>query len=314
MSPTMTSRYTMHNRYGSWMHTVEDREGFMKEPAAVARMLGTNIGQQEMAENLIERVQREMRALGIPTPEELLRQREEEAAAARKPCTQVRHGRPGLKFSSTLADQVKSATISNRNTKPNTTEGANPMAAVKIRAGRGAATVEADKPAKRPAKRTAKPKPAARRPTAKAGAKPAKRRSVGRPRKAEGEPVRRNSTGVDPKVEARLLKAVKAAGDRRRAAKIEHEESVNALYEVAQEALDAGVSMAKVSDASDLSRQWLYKMGEHAGRENGGSAPAPAKRTAKAKPKPASTGTRRTRTTTRSVSKPRARTRVSIRS
>lgn len=184
------------------------------------------------------------------------------------------------------------------------------MAAIKIRA-RGASTAE---PEAKPSKRRPKAKPAKRAGTT-AKAKPAAKRGPGRPRKAEGEPVRRNSTGVDPKVEARLLKAVQAAGDRRRAAKIEHEESVNALYEVAKEALAEGVSMAKVSDASDLSRQWLYKMGEHAGRENGGSAPAPAKRTTTArKAKPASTGTRRTRSTTRAASKPSRRTRVSIRS
>lgn len=186
------------------------------------------------------------------------------------------------------------------------------MAAIKIRA-RGASAAPAEPEAK-PSKRRAKP---AKRAGTTAKAKPAKR-GPGRPRKAEGEPVRRNSTGVDPKVEARLLKAVQAAGDRRRAAKIEHEESVNALYEVAKEALAEGVSMAKVSDASDLSRQWLYKMGEHAGRENGGSAPAPVKRTTtarKPKAKPAaSTGTRRTRSTTRAASKPQRRTRVSIRS
>ena len=76
--------YTMHNRHGSWMHNIEGHDGYMKEPAAVARMLGTNLGQQEIAENLIERVQREMKALGIPTREELLRQREEEAKTARR--------------------------------------------------------------------------------------------------------------------------------------------------------------------------------------------------------------------------------------
>ena len=44
------------------------------------------------------------------------------------------------------------------------------------------------------------------------------------------------------------------------------------------------MSMAKISDASDISRQWLYKMGEFAGRKpNGNGASAakatPAKRT-----------------------------------
>jgi hypothetical protein len=69
--------YTMHNRYGSWMHDVEGRSGYMKEPAWVARALGTSVGQIEMAQNLIARVEVEMKARGIPTHEERLRMKEE---------------------------------------------------------------------------------------------------------------------------------------------------------------------------------------------------------------------------------------------
>jgi hypothetical protein len=76
--------YTMHNRYGSWMHSVPEREGWMKEPAWVARALGTSVSQIDMAQNLIARVEVEMKARGIPTHDEILRQREEDAKAERR--------------------------------------------------------------------------------------------------------------------------------------------------------------------------------------------------------------------------------------
>jgi hypothetical protein len=208
------------------------------------------------------------------------------------------------------------------------------MAAIKIKA-RGSKAASAPEPEAKPKstrKRSAKATPKRASSTAKKETAPAKR-GPGRPRKTEAEkagPQRRNSTGVDAKLEAKLLKAVKAAGDRRRKAKIEHEESVNALYVVAQEALDAGVSMAKVSDASDISRQWLYKMGDFRQDERGGNgSTAKAKPAAKAKATPAKrttarkgTGasTARSRTTKRgtgtkksTATKPR-RGKVSIRS
>jgi hypothetical protein len=187
------------------------------------------------------------------------------------------------------------------------------MPAIKIRARGGAATEPEAKP--KATRKSAAKKPAAKRAsTRKAAASAAapKRRGPGRPRKAEGEPVRRNSTGVDPKVEARLLKLVEKAGDRRRKAEIEHKESVNALHDAAQEALAAGVSMAKVSDSSGISRQWLYKMGEFADRSNGGSTPAkaPAKRAAA---KPAAKRTTTRKTASKTAAKPAARRRTRIR-
>jgi hypothetical protein len=76
--------YTMHNRYGSWMHSLSDREGYMKEPAWVALALGTSVSQVDMARSLIARVEIEMKARGIPTHEEILRQREEAEKAERR--------------------------------------------------------------------------------------------------------------------------------------------------------------------------------------------------------------------------------------
>jgi hypothetical protein len=204
------------------------------------------------------------------------------------------------------------------------------MPAIKIRAA-GAKSAPAAKPkpkakAKPGAKATTRPTTRGRRgasakPSAKP--KPAAKRGPGRPRKTEAEAAegtKRNVTGLaksDPKLEAKLLKAVKAAGDRRREAKIEHEESVNALYEAAKEALEAGVSMAKVSDSCDISRQWLYKMGEFAGREggNGGNGASTSKAAPKPAPKRANarkgrTSTKRGTATKSAGAKPRTRTRI----
>ena len=154
--------------------------------------------------------------------------------------------------------------------------------AIKIRGRGNQATDEVATPPK------AKPKPKPRagrksttRPAKPAAETPAKR-GPGRPRKPEGQPPVRRDTGVDARLEAKLLKLVDKAGKRREAAEIEHKEAINALHEVAQEALEAGVSMAKVTDHSGISRQWLYKMGTFAGRTNGNGSSKPA---AKAKPK-----------------------------
>jgi hypothetical protein len=189
------------------------------------------------------------------------------------------------------------------------------MAAVKIRVG---------------GRSTGTPAPAAKRgakPAKRAAAKPAKRASTGRgpgrPRKAEGEPVtRRASKNIDPRTEARLLKAVEKAGERRAKAEAEHKEAINALHAAAVEAIEEGVTMAKVSDVSGISRQWLYKMGDFAdrggvvttGSTNGGGdgGSRPAKRTAKARP--AKRASARTRTSTATPRNGGSRRRVAIRS
>jgi len=145
------------------------------------------------------------------------------------------------------------------------------MPAVKIRA-RGVATPET------PAR-----KPAAKRSTAKATPAPAKR-GPGRPRKDGSAPRPRKPTlsdrrssapQTDDKTMKRLLDAVEKAGARRKKAENEHKESVDALHAAASAALSGGVPMARVSDASGISRQWLYKMGEFRNRENGGEPETP---------------------------------------
>ena len=76
--------YTFNNRCGSWMHNVEGREGWMAEPARVARALGTDMSQVEMSQSIMHRLELELRERGIPTREQLLRQHEEEAKAQRR--------------------------------------------------------------------------------------------------------------------------------------------------------------------------------------------------------------------------------------
>jgi hypothetical protein len=139
---------------------------------------------------------------------------------------------------------------------------------------------------------TAKPKakPAAKRSTARpTAAKPAAKRGPGRPRTtgkaspaaAAASASRRSSVPkTDDKTMKTLLAGVTKAGDRRRKAEAEHKASVDALHEAAQAALDGGVPMARVSDASGISRQWLYKMGEFAGRGENGSGSKPAAKSA----------------------------------
>lgn len=76
--------FTLHNRHGAWYHDIEDGHGRMKEPVNVGRALGINDSQLDISQTLQLRLDRELRARGIPTREQLLRQREEEATAARR--------------------------------------------------------------------------------------------------------------------------------------------------------------------------------------------------------------------------------------
>ena len=56
----------------------------MAEPAAVARMMGTSASQLEVCQALTERYYKQLKAEGIPTPEERIRQREEDARQSRR--------------------------------------------------------------------------------------------------------------------------------------------------------------------------------------------------------------------------------------
>src|SRR3954452_3882399 len=171
-------------------------------------------------------------------------------------------------------------------------------------------------------------KPAARKSTAakNTGTKATTKRSTAKPAASKAAttkrgakaktaqlPTRRSTAATtDDRTMKKLLTAVQKAGDRRYKAKQEHEAAVDSLYEAAKAALDGGVPMARVSESSGISRQWLYKMGEFAGRTNGDStAPAP-----KATTRPTTRSTKRSSSksseskTSKSTGRTRARIKV----
>lgn len=131
------------------------------------------------------------------------------------------------------------------------------------------------------AKRTAT-KPAARKTAAKPKATAKKAKPVGAPRGPR-------TPKTDPKILARHIKALEAAGTKREKAEAAHKEAVNSVHDAAQAALEDEVPMTLISEKLGVSRQWLYKMGSFSGRSNGNGKPKPrattaAKRTAAKKP------------------------------
>ena len=76
--------YTLHNRCGAWFHDINGRDGYMAEPVQVAKALGTGMTQIEISQALMSRLDAELKLRGIPTREQALRQREEEAKISRR--------------------------------------------------------------------------------------------------------------------------------------------------------------------------------------------------------------------------------------
>lgn len=74
--------YRFNNQYGSWLHNLGDHR--MAEPAAVARAMGTSMTQYDLANTLQNRWYAELKAQGILTPEERIREREEEGRQQRR--------------------------------------------------------------------------------------------------------------------------------------------------------------------------------------------------------------------------------------
>lgn len=170
---------------------------------------------------------------------------------------------------------------------------------------------------------TSKAKPAASRKTAakSSGAK-ATTRSTGRSTaaksngraKAPGSGTKmsdgrvRRATTDDQKIINSFIKRLQKAGEKRSVTEQAHKDAVEAVYEITREAMEAGVPTGVITEHSGISRQWLYKMGEHGGRENGNGSKPAAKKTA-AKPrgrKPAAKSTATKKTTGR---RPKIRTR-----
>jgi hypothetical protein len=76
--------YTLHNRYGSWMHDVWNGNGSMAEPARVASWLGITMTQLEMAKALSMRFDAELKKQGILNLHQQRARLEAKAAEARK--------------------------------------------------------------------------------------------------------------------------------------------------------------------------------------------------------------------------------------
>ncbi len=126
-------------------------------------------------------------------------------------------------------------------------------------------------------KAPAKAKPAARgRKTAAAPAKRTPRAAAKTTTTANGRT--RRPTTDDQKVINRHIKLLQKAGERREATEIAHKEAVEAVYEATRQAMEDGVPTGVITDYSGISRQWLYKMGAHQGREEVANGSSPAKR------------------------------------
>lgn len=159
--------------------------------------------------------------------------------------------------------------------------------AIKIRTKAGGSKSTSARSTKTAPKRTAsKSTSTAKRTTAK------KSTSTGRKR---GGPRGPRTPNLPKGVLDKHTKALEAAGQDLAEAQQAHEDATNAVYAAAGAALEANVPMSIVSDLTGVSRQWLYKMGEHAGRNGSGSKSA-AKRAAKSGVRGKSTATKRTTT------------------
>lgn len=153
---------------------------------------------------------------------------------------------------------------------------------------------------------TAKSKPAVKRSTkpASAGIKKSTTKRTTKAKPAEEAVDRRTARGkVDPDVLARYEDALTAVGDKMDEAQALRDEALAEAYEVTQSALGDGMPMALVSELTRISRQWLYNMGNHAGR--GGSVTEGRRNGGKPKRKtstPRKTGTTARKTTTKATS------------
>jgi hypothetical protein len=76
--------YTMHNRYGSWMHDVWNGEGRMAEPARIAHVLGINMSQAQVSSALSRRFEAELKKQGVLTTHQQRAKLDAAAADARK--------------------------------------------------------------------------------------------------------------------------------------------------------------------------------------------------------------------------------------
>lgn len=147
----------------------------------------------------------------------------------------------------------------------------------------GKAKATGSKPAVKRTAAKAAPKATANKRTVKRTASEPAKRTVSKPKATASS---ENGGGRNAGLTKQWEKTLTLAGQRLKDAQREHTDAINALNEIAQEAIDSNITMSAVSDLTGVSRQWLYKMKDHGERANGnGAAKASAKRTtAKAKP------------------------------
>lgn len=114
------------------------------------------------------------------------------------------------------------------------------------------------------ARKTAAAKPAASKAktAVKRGTTAAKKTS------AKTAPARKQaSTGkADQRTIDAQVKKLTKIGTARKAAEQKHKDLVDQSYEAAQEALAKGVPTGVVASSLQMSRQWLYKIGNYSGR------------------------------------------------
>lgn len=105
-----------------------------------------------------------------------------------------------------------------------------------------------------------------------ASARPIRSAKAKAPAKAQrnGGPGKRRPTTDDPRVIKRHVRILQDVGARRKEAKEEHDAAVEAAYEAIRDAMDDGVPTGVITANIDISRQWMYKMGEHRGAEREG--------------------------------------------
>lgn len=162
------------------------------------------------------------------------------------------------------------------------------MPAIKI-AGRGKAKPAARKAATAPTRGRGRPK-----------ATPTRRSATPKAAATQTGSSSRRPTTHDEKVIKRHIKALEQVGEEYREAQDAHKDAVNAVYEATREAMDEGVPTGVIVDSVGMSRQWLYNMDKHAGRNGKGKATSGRRAAKTTAPKS---------TTRKSSSRPKIRTR-----
>lgn len=176
--------------------------------------------------------------------------------------------------------------------------------ALKLAGKSGGSTAKKGSTSKTAAAKPAKSKAASTR--TKTATTNGRKRTADIPTSGPGSRPRRPTTD-DAKVINSFKKRLTKAGEKRDRLYEEHKEAVEEMYEITREAYDAGVPTGVITEYGRISRQWLYKMGDHSGRDADGSgngqprksAPAAAPKAQSSRRKPAANASTRKPATTK---------------